>query len=141
MNLTTQARDHVLAALDPFFAKLGFVRAARSQAWRKTQSDEHIRCVHLNCALYEKTREIAIIPTMSVRHRRLADLQVALGWVAKQYTNESSAVALSLTVLAGREPHYAYQVEATTAAAIAGELTHDLSAVGLRVFDDLENLD
>jgi len=56
----------VLRALDPHFAGWGFHRAKRSFEWFRQPRPDVVHGVHLNCAAYESTGRVDIIPTLEV---------------------------------------------------------------------------
>ena len=68
MNATTELREQILASLDPLFGAEGFRRRKRALSYRRQVSGSLTQAVHLNCALYEDSGSVSVLPSIGARH-------------------------------------------------------------------------
>jgi hypothetical protein len=71
VNATTELREQILAALDPLFGAEGFRRRKRDLAYCRKVSGSLTQSVHLNCALYEHSGAVSILPNLGARHNAI----------------------------------------------------------------------
>lgn len=106
MKRTTALREKILSELDGFLALMGYRRPKRDQSWRSKQSTEQTFFVHLNFGLYERSDEVLIIPSVSLRSQWLSDREVECGMIQARDSVHHAQFGERVTALSGHSYDY-----------------------------------
>lgn len=137
MNATTRFRTELLAALDPRFEALGFLRRKEAFAWSRQVSAEQARSVHLNFGLYPAAGRVTVIPTVGVRFAALEAALVAAGVVPKTGSRDRSTVGFAIRPRNAQS----YDFAAGDSAAAADTVWRELESRGFPQLEDAGTLD